>query len=159
MFTLHDLFVYSEEKRANILELFTKVDKEHLYFTAAENTWSAEYIFRHLLSSLKWTSGYLPGEPIDEPEHSMPWGVVPEDTVTIEQLIDSFAVSSKIINERIKNLTNDEAKEEIEGFGGLSSRKKLLLFLMTHDHGHLGQITWLLKRSTGWTDKEIYGAE
>ena len=159
MFTLHDLYVNSEEKRAKILELFTKVDKEHLYFTAAENTWSAEYIFRHLLSSLKWTSGYLPGEVIDEPEHSMPWGVVPEDTVTIEQLIDSFAIASKIINERIKNLTAEELEEGVEAWGKTTPRKKLVLGLIEHDHGHYGQITWLLKRSTGWTDKEIYGAE
>jgi len=27
---------------------------------------------------------------------------------------------------------------------------------LNHEHRHLGQIQWLLKRSTGWTDKEIY---
>ena len=159
MFTLHDLYVYAEETRAKILELFTKADKEHLYFTAFENTWSPEYIFRHLLSSLKWLSGYLPGEQIEEPEYSMPWGVTPEDTVTIEQLIDSFAVVSKIINERIKNLTIEEAEEEVEAWGELKPRKRLILGLIEHDHSHFGQITWLLKRSTGWTDKEIYGIE
>jgi hypothetical protein len=32
-----------------------------------------------------------------------------------------------------------------------------LIRLINHEHRHLGQIQWLLKRSTGWTDKEIYG--
>jgi uncharacterized damage-inducible protein DinB len=157
MFTLHDIYDYAETQRSKILELFKKADKEHLYFTAAENTWSPEYIFRHLLSSLKWLSGYLPGESIEEPEYSMPWEVIPEDTVTIEQLISSFATTSKIINERIKNLTVEEAEEKIEAWGELKPRKMLLLGLIEHDYTHFGQITWLLKRSTGWTDKEIYG--
>ena len=159
MFTLHDLYVYAETERSKILELFKKADKEHLYFTAFEGTWSPELIFRHLLSSLKWLSGYLPGEAIEEPECSMPWGVIPEDKVTIEQLIASFAVTSKIINERIENLTVEEAEEKIEAWGELKPRKILILGLIEHDHSHFGQILWLLKRSTGWTDKEIYGVE
>jgi len=78
------------------------------------------------------------------------------NNVSIDHLRDAFMLVSDIIKQRLSYLQAEEEEEIIETFRGKKPRQTVILGFIYHELRHLGQITWLFKRSTGWTDKEIY---
>ena len=81
------------------------------------------------------------------------------DQASLEEIITEFDLISPILNERLSLLTLEQEEEDIDMWKGKMQRRIYLVRLINHEHRHLGQMYWLLKRSTGWTDNEIYGVE
>ncbi len=157
MLSLIQLYSILEEERSRILERFTKVAKKHFNFKETRGTWSSELIFRHILMSNYWLLRNLPGgEELTPPAIALNPGQDPSNDVSIDHLRDAFLLVSDIIKQRLSYLQTEEEEEIIETFRGKKPRQTVILGFIYHELRHLGQITWLFKRSTGWTDKEIY---
>lgn len=155
--TLLQLYSLLEEERSRILERFTKVDSKHFYFSETKKTWSAEKLFRHIIMNNYWLLGNLPGgERLEAPDIALNTGQDSKDEISIDEIRDSFILVSDIIKQRLSFLGRQEEEEIVDSFRGKKTRQAVISGFMFHELRHLGQITWLFKRSTGWTDKEIY---
>jgi hypothetical protein len=159
MLTTADVYKLYLEEKERVLSRFKKVEEKHLYFNAHPNTWSPELIFRHLIMSGYWMLDYLPGEKINPSPHAMEFGTIPDKKVKLADLEKELNKVTTIALQRMESLTPGKEEEMIDSWRGKVQRQKAIVGLIQHDYGHLGQITWLFKRSTGWTDKEIYGLE
>lgn len=157
MLPLIQLYAILEEERSQVLERFTKVAEKHFNFKETKGTWSPELIFRHILMSNYWLLRNLPGgEELIPPAIALNPGQETANNVSIDHLRDAFMLVSDIIKQRLSYLQAEEEEEIIETFRGKKPRQTVILGFIYHELRHLGQITWLFKRSTGWTDKEIY---
>ena len=155
--TLLQLYSLLEEERMGILERFTKVDKKHFYYTEKKKTWSSEELFRHILLNNYWLLDNLPGgEKLEPPRIALSTGEEGEDEASIDEIRDSFILVGDIIKQRLSFLGRQEEEEIIDSFSGKKTRQAVISGYIFHELRHLGQIIWLFKRSTGWTDKEIY---
>ncbi len=155
--TLLQLYALLEEERSGILERFTNVDTKHFYFTETKKTWSCEQLFRHILMSNYWLLDNLPGgEKLEAPSIALNTGEDSSDKVSIDELRDSFLLISDIIKQRLSFLGREEESEVVDSFRGKKTRHAVIAGFIFHELRHLGQVIWLFKRSTGWTDKEIY---
>ncbi len=155
--TLLQLYSLLEEERSGILERFTKVDLKHFHFTETKKTWSSEQLFRHILMSNYWLLENLPGgEKLEAPNIAISTGQESNNKVSIDELRDSFILVSDIIKQRLSFLGRQEEAEIVDSFRGKKTRHAVIVGFIFHELRHLGQIIWLFKRSTRWTDKEIY---
>ena len=157
MLSLIQLYTILEEERSIILERFTKVANKHFTYRETKVTWSSELIFRHILMNNYWLLRNLPGgEDLTPPAIALNPGQESNNNVSVDHLRDAFLLVSDIIKQRLSYLTSREEEEIIDTFRGKKPRQTVILGFIYHELRHLGQITWLFKRSTGWTDKEIY---
>ncbi len=157
MLSTLQLYAILEEERDRVLERFTKVDKKHLYYIDKKGSWSPEMIFRHILMNNHWLLDKLPGgEKLEAPEIALNPEDYSNDKISLDQIKDAFLLYSDIIKQRLSFLKHEEEKEFIDTFRGKKTRQAVILGFIYHELRHLGQITMLFKRSTGWTDKEIY---
>jgi uncharacterized damage-inducible protein DinB len=157
MLSLNQLYAILEEERSRVLERFTKVADKHFNYKETKGTWSPELLFRHILMTNYWLLRNLPGgEELAPPAIALNPGQETSNSVTIDHLRDAFMLVSDVIKQRLSYLQVEEEEEIIETFRGKKPRQTVILGFIYHELRHLGQITWLFKRSTGWTDKEIY---
>ncbi|MCE7742129.1 MAG: DinB family protein [Candidatus Heimdallarchaeota archaeon] len=155
--TLLQLYSLLEEERSGILERFTKVDTKHFYHSETKKTWSAEELFRHILMSNYWLLDNLPGgEKLDAPKIALSTGEEGDEKVSIDEIRDGFILVCDIIKQRLSFLGRQEEAEVVDSSGGKKTRHAVITGFIFHELRHLGQIIWLFKRSTGWTDEEIY---
>lgn len=155
--TLLQLYSLLEEERMGILERFTQVDKKHFYYSDKKKTWSSEELFRHILMNNYWLLDNLPGgEKLEAPHIALNTGEEGEQEVSIDEIRDGFILVSDIIKQRLSFLGRQEEAEVVDSFRGKKTRHAIISGFIFHELRHLGQIIWLFKRSTGWTDKEIY---
>ena len=155
--TLLQLYSLLEEERSRILERFPKVDTKHFYFSEAKKTWSAEKLFRHILMNNYWLLDNLPGgEKLEAPKIALGTGQDSNEKASIDEIRDSFILVSDIIKQRLSFLGRQEEEEIVDTFRGKKTRQAVVAGFIYHELRHLGQVTWIFKRSTGWTDKEIY---
>ncbi|MHA2357623.1 MAG: DinB family protein [Candidatus Heimdallarchaeaceae archaeon] len=160
MISIHQLYNIVEEDRKKIFGFFKKIDKKHFYESVIENVWSPELIFRHLLMNIYWMLVKLPDDDSTEPSNlAIDLEDEVTDQATLEEIIEEFDRISPILGERLSSLTLEQEEEDIDMWKGKMQRRIYLVKLINHEHRHFGQIQWLLKRSTGWTDDEIYGVE
>ncbi len=135
---------------------FKEVELEHFYYTVKEDSWSPEKLFRHLIMSGFWMLKYLPGKEIQPSSLALPEGIFPDNQASIEGVEEEFNSITKTIFERMKQLTPKAEEEKIDAWWGNIPRQIAIVSLIQHDYAHLGQINWLFKRSTGWTDRDVY---
>lgn len=155
--TLLQLYSLLEEERMGILERFTKVDKKHFYYYEKKKTWSPEELFRHILMSNYWLLDNLPGgEKLEPPKIAIGTGEEGGKEVSIDEILDSFILIGDIIKQRLSFLGRQEEEEVVDSFKGKKTRHAIVTGYIYHELRHLGQVIWLFKRSTGWTDQEIY---
>ena len=158
MISIQHLYSIIEEDRKKLFSFFKKIDKKHLYSSIIENVWSPELIFRHLLMNLHWMLVKLPDDSLEPSKLAINLEEEVHDQASLDEIITEFDIISPILSERLSSLTSEEEEEDIDMWKGKMQRRIYLVRLINHEHRHLGQIYWLLKRSTGWTDDEIYGA-
>lgn len=156
MVSMQQLYNIVEEDRKKYLGFFSKVPRKHFYYTQTEKTWSPEQIFRHLLMNIKWMLDKLPIESQKPSQLAIDLEEEVNDQVSLNDLIDEFDRISPLLSKSLSSLTSEQEEEYIDTYKGKMQRRIYLIRLINHEHRHLGQIQWLLKRSTGWTDKEIY---
>ena len=157
MISIHHLYNIVVEDRLKTLGFFKKIDKKHFHNVSVKSTWSPELIFRHLLMNIQWMLDKLPSAEVINSNIAIDLEEEVTKQVTLEEIIEEFNKFSPVLNEQLSVLTQEQEEEYIEMWKGKMERRVYLVRLINHEHRHLGHIQWLLKRSTGWTDKEIYG--
>ncbi|MCG3215271.1 MAG: DUF664 domain-containing protein [Candidatus Heimdallarchaeota archaeon] len=159
MISIHQLYKIVEEDRKKLFNFYEKVDEKHFHDFFIENIWSPELIFRHLLMNIQWMLEKIPGDSLIPSKLAINLEEEVSNQATLNEVIEEFNQISPIMSERLSSLTPEQEEEDIDMWRGKMQRRIYLVRLINHEHRHIGQIQWLLKRSTGWTDKEIYGAE
>lgn len=156
MISIQHLYSIVVEDRKKTFGFFKKIEKKHFYDSLIENVWSPELVFRHLLMNIHWMQEKLPGDLSTPSKLAFDLGEEVNDHATLDEIIEEFNIISPIFKEQLSSLTLEQEEEDIDMWRGKMQRKVYLVRLINHEHRHLGQIQWLLKRFTGWTDKEIY---
>ena len=159
MISIQHLYNIVEEDRKKLFGFFRKIDEKHFYESFIEGVWSPELIFRHLLMNIYWMSVKLPDDSSKPSKFAIDLEDEVNDQVSLNEIISEFDVISPILSNRLSSLTAEQEEEDIEMWKGKMQRRIYLVRLINHEHRHIGQIQWLLKRSTGWTDDELYGVE
>jgi uncharacterized damage-inducible protein DinB len=157
MISIQHVYSIVEEDRKKLFSFFKKIDKKHLYNSIIENVWSPELIFRHLLMNIHWMLVKLPDSSSEPSKLAIDLEEEVNNQASLDEIIAEFNIISPILNERLSSLTSEEEEEDIDMWKGRMQRRIYLIRLINHEHRHIGQMHWLLKRSTGWTDDEIYG--
>ena len=157
MISLLQFYNIVEEDRKKHLNFFKKIDEKHFYDSVIENVWSPELIFRHLLMNIHWMLEKLPDYSMKPSKLAFDLGEEVNDKASLDEIIAEFDIISPILCEKLSSLTLEQEEEEIDMWKGKMQRRIYLVRLINHEHRHIGHIQWLLKRSTGWSDKEIYG--
>ncbi len=155
MFSLADYYKLVEEDRNEHFKLFKLVSEDTFHKKYTEDTWSAELIFRHLLSTLNWFKNIIPNVDFDDTKLGFQYGTLPEDTVSLEDLEKEFQRISAVVQEGIENMTEEQEEEIIKTGFGERPRRKMIAGLINHESNHLGQAVWIFKRISGWTDQDI----
>ncbi|MCY3412893.1 MAG: DinB family protein [Candidatus Heimdallarchaeota archaeon] len=159
MIRLGQLYKILEFEREGIIKSFEEADPSHFTYHE-ENSWSPEMLFRHILMGMRWISGLLPGNPISIPAYA----VLPDrsdhvnvtTSVSRDKIFQDIREISAAVAKRLDELTDEQADERVMTENFEVVRKITLFRLITHEYKHLGQLLWLLKRSTGWNDDQFY---
>ncbi|MHA1551825.1 MAG: DinB family protein [Candidatus Heimdallarchaeaceae archaeon] len=157
MISIQHLYSIVEEDRKKLFGFFNKTNKKHFHDSIIENVWSPELIFRHLLMNIYWMLEKLPDSSAEPSKLAFDLENEVNDQASLDEVLAEFDTISPILNEQLSLLTLEQEEEEIDMWKGKMKRRIYLVRLINHEHRHIGQIQWLLKRSTGWTDDELYG--
>ena len=157
MISIQHLYSIVEKDRKKLFGLFKKIDKKDFHDTTFENVWSPELIFRHLLMNISWMLSKLPDNSTEPSKFAIDLEDEVNDQASLDEIIAEFDAISPILNEQLSLLTLEQEEEEIDMWKGKMQRRIYLVRLINHEHRHIGQIQWLLKRSTGWNDDVLYG--
>ena len=156
MISIQNLYNMVVEDRMKTLDFFKRIDKGHFHRIFTANTWSPELIFRHLLTNIQWILDKLPSKS----KINSNIAINLEEEVTIhfdlKEIINEFERISPLLKKQLSLLTPEQEEEYIEMWKGKMKRRTYIIRLINHEHRHLGQIQWLLKRLAGWTDNDIY---
>ncbi len=144
-------------RRSVLLKGFEKVDKDLFQKSSEYESWSPESLFRHLLTGMKWISGRISSDPLDLHPLALMTAAKVDHNVSLAGVKVALDKTTQQLQEQILKVTDEEWKEIVD----TPLRKKVLredayVSLLYHELEHIGQIKWLLKRLTGWTDTEIY---
>jgi len=155
MFSLADYYKLVEDDRNEHFKLFKLVTEDVFHKKYTEDTWSAELIFRHLLSTLNWFKNLIPNVNFEDTKLGFQYGTLPEDKVSLDELEKEFQRISLAVYEGIKNMTDEQGEEIIDTGFGKRPRKRMIAGLINHESNHLGQAVWIFKRISGWTDQDV----
>ncbi len=145
--SLHQVYESLEEERQRILQHFKKVEEEHFYYVANNNTWNPEQIFRHLLNAFVVIARMLPGEALQRHKHALTTKEFPSNRLTLDEVSRALEDTSAILNKRLRELSPKMEEAVIEAWDKRIPRYQAVLWLIGHEYAHLGQNSWLLKRS------------
>ncbi|MHA2099750.1 MAG: hypothetical protein ACW99A_13825 [Candidatus Kariarchaeaceae archaeon] len=144
-------------RRSVLLKGFERVDKKLFHKTVEYESWSPESLFRHLLTGMKWISGVISKDPIELHTLALMTAAQLEQIISLSVVKVALEQTTERIQEQIIKVTDEEWVEIIDSpLRGKIPREDSFVSLLFHELEHLGQIKWLLKRLTGWTDTEIY---
>ena len=157
MYRLIDLYKATEKERNHYFLLFKELDKEVWHTKLGEKLWSSENIFRHLLASLQYLKTIIPGVEFEDSSIGIQYGQEATGKYSIEEVEKEFQRMSSKIKDGIENLSEAQEDEKLEtGFGlGMMQRSNLIAGLLMHEHSHFGQVTYTIKRVTGYNDDEL----
>ncbi len=156
MISIQNLYNIVVEDRMKTLDFFKKIDKGHFHSIFTENTWSPELIFRHLLTNIQWILDKLPSKSKIDSDIAINLEEKVAIHFNLEEIIKEFERVSPLLEKQLSLLTPEQEEEYIEMWKGKMKRRTYIVRLINHEHRHLGQIQWLLKRSTSWTNNDIY---
>ena len=163
MFNLSEYYKLVEEDRNDYFKLFKLAPKDVFHKSITEDSWSSELIFRHNLAVLNWFKTLIPNIDFEESTIATKYGEKTEDSFSLEEIEKEFHKISPIIAKGIAKMTAEEEDEILKSPYGDRTRYKSISGLLNHESNHLGQVIWIFKRLTGWTDQDIrenlYGDE
>lgn len=144
-------------RRSVLIKGFERVDKDLFQKSVEYESWSPESLFRHLLTGMKWISGVISPEPLDLHPLALMTAAKLDHNVTLAGVKVALDKTTQQLQEQILKVTDEGWMELIDSpLRGKIPREDSFVSLLFHELEHLGQIKWLLKRLTGWTDSEIY---
>ena len=155
MFNLSEYYKIIENDRNDYFKLFNLVSEDVFHKSFTDDTWSSELIFRHNLSVLNWFKNMIPNIDFEESPLATKYGEKTEETYSLEEIEKEYHRISPIIAEGIANMSEEEEDEILESPFGDSPRYKRIAALLNHESNHLGQVIWIFKRITGWSDQDI----
>ena len=155
MFNLSEYCKLIEKERNDHFKLFKLAPKDVFHKSFTEDTWSTELVFRHNLAVLNWFKTLIPHIDFEESTLATKYGKKTEDSFSLEEIEKEFHKISPIIAEGIEKMTIEEEEEILKSPFGDNPRYKNIAGLLNHESNHLGQVIWIFKRITGWTDQDI----
>lgn len=151
------LFQDVVHRRTVLLKGFEQVDKQLFHKSVEYESWSPESLFRHLLTGMKWISGVISKEPIELHTLALMTAAQLEKNISLSVIRVALEKTTEKLQEQILKVSDEGWREIIDTpLRGRIPREDSFVSLLFHELEHLGQIKWLLKRLTGWTDSEIY---
>ena len=159
MISIQHLYNIVEEDRKKLLGFFKKIDEKYFHDSYIKEVWSPELIFRHLLMNIYWMLVKFPDDSSKPSKLAIDLDQEVNDQISLDEIISEFDTISPILSNRLSSLTPEQEEEDIDMWKGRMQRRIYLVRLINHEHRHIGQMQWLLKRATGWTDDELYGIE
>ncbi|MCK4972486.1 MAG: hypothetical protein KAS52_04140, partial [Candidatus Heimdallarchaeota archaeon] len=97
----------------------------------------------------------IPNIDFEESTLATKYGEKTEDSFSLEEIEKEFHRISPIIVEGIAKMTAEEEDEVLKSAFGNRPRYRSISGLLNHESNHLGQVLWIFKRITGWTDQDI----
>ncbi|MHA2169951.1 MAG: hypothetical protein ACXAB7_08665 [Candidatus Kariarchaeaceae archaeon] len=150
--TLFDDVVY---RRNVMLKAFEMVDKS-FFQQSVDQAWSPESLFRHFLTGMQWQANTIEIE-IESQPLSLMTGQKIEKHVDLRQVKTALDQITKELRSAIQDLPESKWREIYSTpLRKNITREHGFISLLFHELEHLGQLKWILKRLSGWTDKEIY---
>ena len=150
--TLFDDVVY---RRNVMLKAFEMVDKR-FFQQSVDQAWSPESLLRHLLSGMNWQANAIEMEMKSHP-FALMTGKELETHVELQQVKTVLDQRTRKLRTAIQDLPESKWQEIISTpLRKNITREQSFISLLFHELEHLGQLKWILKRLSGWTDKEIY---
>ena len=151
------LFQDVVHRRSVLLKGFEQVDIKLFHKSVEYESWSPESLFRHLLTGMKWMSGVISQNPIELHALALMTAAQLEQNISLSVVRVALEKTTEKLQEQILKVTKEDWEEIIDSpLRGKIPREDSFISLLFHEMEHLGQIKWLLKRLTGWTDTEIY---
>ena len=155
MFNLSEYYKIIEKDRNDYFKLFKIAPKDVFNKSFTNDTWSAELIFRHNLAVLNWLKTLVPNIDFEDSPLATKYGEKAEDSFTLEEIEKEFLRISPIIAKGIEKMTPEEEDEILKTQFGENPRYRSISGLLNHESNHLGQVIWIFKRITAWTDQDI----
>ena len=121
----------------HVMQAITE-DKKNVAIVEGHN--SLEWLAWHLVS-VAGAFGHFAGLQIPAPGPDMP---TPQ---TMEEITGMYEAVINAYKKEVEKLTDEQMEEEVEGFGGMMQRGKLLSKLIEHQTHHRGQMTVLLRQA------------
>ena len=113
-------------------------DKKRTAIVEGHN--SLEWLAWHLVATAG-AFGHFAGLQIPAPGPDMP---IPD---TMEEIAGMYEAVNEAYKKEAGKLTDEQMEEEVESFGGMMKRGKLLRMLIEHQTHHRGQMTVLLRQA------------
>ncbi len=114
-------------------------------------------MFTSVLTGMKWISGVISKEPIELHTLALMTAAQLEKNISLSVIRVALEKTTEKLQEQILKVSDEGWREIIDTpLRGRIPREDSFVSLLFHELEHLGQIKWLLKRLTGWTDSEIY---
>ena len=116
----------------NSLALAEAIPAESYDWRPAEEVRSVGELFTHVASSYYWFGVQLGA---DKPSDVPVW----KEIQSKEEILAALASAVDFIQQVLLELTEEDLAQEIEFFGRQTTRRELVLNVMTHGSEHLGQ--------------------
>ncbi|MCY3415061.1 MAG: DinB family protein [Candidatus Heimdallarchaeota archaeon] len=148
------------ERRFYQLDHYKDVDAKIFHSSYAEDTWSAEAIFRHFLMSTAIMRRMITGEKKDAHPLAVlggPSGPIKVEPCSIEEVEQALKTTSEDLLTLMQQLDENAYTEERKNFKGeTTTLEQQLIGLLLHDSEHLGELKWTFKRLAGYNDNDMY---
>ncbi len=151
------LFIDMLLRRKVLLSAFNEVNNEFFHTPLQENTWTPKSLFRHILAGMTWMAGTMGNSSFDSHPLALMTAQNIDESVGLKEVKIALEDITQKLIEVIDQVKDDTWKEiKSTPLRKNVSRETSFISLVYHELEHIGQIKWILKRLTGWTDKEIY---
>lgn len=143
------------------LELFAEVDEGLFHEQYAENTWSSEAIYRHLLMSTTIIINMITENKSKPHKLAISGGpsakINLDDRASVQDVRKAINETSGKLFEIMNKIPDDRWMVKKPDITGKEIRtEERVLGLLLHNSEHLGEVKWIFKRLTGWGDNEMY---
>ena len=156
MVKLIDLYDIEVKYWNNMFTLFKACDKSIFHDSVIEGSWAPEKIIRHLIDVLiNINNNALDTEKL-ESKLIIKYNENPEDKIPLEELEKEFQRINKVVRPGIEEIIEEKESEMVTLYGQERPRGLFLTQLFIHNQNHFGQITWILKRATNWSMKDMF---
>ncbi|MEK4231041.1 DinB family protein [Solibacillus sp. FSL H8-0538] len=147
--TVEDFLEDWQVSSAGTLNVIKAITNEKIDFAIVDDHNSLGWLAWHLVGA-GGAFGHFAGLQIPAPGSDM---AMPTD---MTEIVEAYEMVIAAYNKEASTLTDEMLLEEVAGFGGPTSRGKLLRAFIDHQTHHRGQMTVLL-RQAGLTVPPIMG--
>lgn len=156
MVSVSKLYEFSEKEWKDFFILLKECDEEIFHKSIFEGSWSPENILRHLLGSLVLINNTALLTEKIETKLTFWYTENPNEKITLDQIEEEYHRLNEILKRGMAEITPEKENEIIKMNNRELPRIDFLIMLFNHEHGHFGQLLWIIKRVTNWTSTEVF---